>query len=346
MSEIAVIGGGAWGTGISIVLGRKATPSHTHAHNIRLWAHEADVCESIARTRVNEKFLPGRRIPGSVSASNDLATTLDGAQIVVSVMPSQHCRALFERMRPLLHPHAVIVSATKGLEEGSLQRMSEVIAQVLQRDDGSAPPVGALSGPTFAQEVARGDPTAITIASQNPELLRTVQQEFSDPSFRVYTNSDVIGVELGGALKNIIAIAAGICDGLGFGHNSAAALITRGLAEMTRLVVACGGRAETMAGLAGLGDLVLTCTGGLSRNRSVGVELGRGQQLPDIIAAMHGMVAEGVFTNSAAVGLARARNVEMPITEQMHAILHRGKSPRDAIQELMSRSGKSEGGGS
>lgn len=336
MSEIAVIGGGAWGTGIAIVLGRKGT------HRVRLWAHEIDVCESITQQRVNERFLPGRRIPDSVAASTDLAVTLHGAQIVVSVMPSQHCRVLFQRMLPLLQPQALLVSATKGLEEGSLLRMTEVIADVLKRDDGTAPAVGALSGPSFAQEVARGDPTAITIASQDAALLRTVQQEFSDPSFRVYTNSDVIGVELGGALKNIVAIAAGICDGLGFGHNSVAALITRGLAEMTRLVVACGGRGETMSGLAGLGDLVLTCTGGLSRNRSVGVELGRGQKLHEIIAAMHGMVAEGVFTTSAAVGLAHARGVEMPITEQMHAILHQGKPPREAIQELMSRTGRSE----
>jgi glycerol-3-phosphate dehydrogenase (NAD(P)+) len=338
MSEIAVIGGGAWGTGIAIVLGRGGT------HRVRLWAHETDVCESITQKRVNEQFLPGRFIPDSVSASTDLVATLQGAQIVVSVMPSQHCRALFERMRPLIQPQTLIVSATKGLEEGSLERMTEVIAEVLKRDDGSAPAVGALSGPSFAQEVARGDPTAITIASQDAALLRTVQQEFSDPSFRVYTNGDVIGVELGGALKNIVAIAAGICDGLGLGHNSVAALITRGLAEMTRLVVACGGRTETMAGLAGLGDLVLTCTGGLSRNRSVGVELGRGHKLHEIIAGMHGMVAEGVFTTSAAVGLAHARNVEMPITEQMHAILHQGKSPREAIQVLMSRTGKSETG--
>jgi glycerol-3-phosphate dehydrogenase (NAD(P)+) len=337
MSEIAIIGGGAWGTGLAIVLGRKST------HNVRLWAHETDVCESISQKRINERFLPGRHIPDSVTASNDLTATLRDAQIVVSVMPSQHCRALFERMRPLMQPQSLIVSATKGLEEGSLQRMSEVITQVLRRDDGSVPAVGALSGPSFAQEVARGDPTAITIASPDAALSRTVQQEFSDASFRVYTNSDVVGVELGGALKNTVAIAAGICDGLGLGHNSVAALITRGLAEMTRLVVACGGRAETMAGLAGLGDLVLTCTGGLSRNRSVGVELGRGQKLPEIIAAMHGMVAEGVFTTSAAVGLAHARNVEMPITEQMHAILHHGKSPREAIHELMTRSGKSEG---
>ena len=338
MSEIAVIGAGAWGTGLAIVLGRKGT------HHVRLWAHEKDVCESIAQNRVNEKFLPGRHIPDSVTASNDLAATLRDAQIVVSVMPSQHCRILFERMRPMMHPQTLIVSATKGLEEGSLQRMTEVITQVLRRDDESIPAVGALSGPSFAQEVARGDPTAITIASPDTTLLRTVQQEFSDASFRIYTNSDVVGVELGGALKNIVAIAAGICDGLGLGHNSVAALITRGLAEMTRLVVACGGRAETMAGLAGLGDLVLTCTGGLSRNRSVGVELGRGKKLPEIIAGMHGMVAEGVFTTSAAVGLAQARSVEMPITEQMHAILHQGKSPREAIQDLMSRTGKSETG--
>ena len=334
MSEIAVIGGGAWGTGIAIVLGRKGT------HGVRLWAHETDVCESITLRHINEKFLPGRRIPDAVTASNDLAATLDGAHIVVSVMPSQHCRALFDRMRPLLPPQALIVSATKGLEEGSLLRMTEIISLALKRDGR---PVGALSGPSFAQEVARGDPTAVTVASQDATLLRTVQQEFSDSSFRVYTNADVVGVELGGALKNVIAIAAGVCDGLGFGHNSAAALITRGLAEMTRLVVACGGRAETMAGLAGLGDLVLTCTGGLSRNRSVGVELGRGKKLPDIIAGMHGMVAEGVFTTTAAVGLAQARGVEMPITEQMHAILHHGKPPREAIQELMTRSGKSEG---
>jgi glycerol-3-phosphate dehydrogenase (NAD(P)+) len=354
MSDIAVIGGGAWGTGLAIVLGRKGT------HRVRLWAHETDVCESITQRHVNERFLPGRLIPGNVTATNDFATALDNTQIIVSVMPSQHCRALFERMRPLIEPQTLIVSATKGLEEGSLFRMSEVIAQVLTSKTGDAPrladfarrgnadersshiPIGALSGPSFAQEVARGDPTAITIASSNDELLRTVQTEFSDPTFRVYTNSDVVGVELGGALKNIIAIAAGICDGLGLGQNSVAALITRGLAEMTRLAVACGGRAETMAGLAGLGDLVLTCTGGLSRNRSVGVELGRGRKLPEIISSMHGAVAEGVFTTTAAIGLARSRGVEMPITEQMHAILHEGKSPKEAIQKLMSRTGKSE----
>lgn len=335
MSEIAVIGAGAWGTSLAIVLGRKGT------HRVRLWAHEAEVVQSISRKRVNEKFLAGHHVSEAVEASSDLEKVVQGADILVSVMPSQHCRALFERIRPVLPPQTLVVSATKGLEEGSLLRMSEVIRLVLKRESTA---IGALSGPSFAQEVARGDPTAITIASENADLLRIVQQEFSDPRFRVYTNGDVIGVELGGALKNIIAIAAGICDGLGLGHNSVAALITRGLAEMTRLVIACGGRADTMAGLAGLGDLVLTCTGGLSRNRSVGAELGRGRKLPDIISNMHGMVAEGVFTTTAAVGLARARKVEMPITQQMHAILHDGKSPREAIEQLMSRSGKSESG--
>jgi len=338
MSRIAIIGGGAWGTGLAVVLGRKGS------HQVRVWGHEPDVCDSINQNHVNDRFLPGTRIPDSVSASNDLASVVDGAEIIVSVMPSQHCRELFARLQHLIPRQAWVVSATKGLEEGSLLRMSEVIAGVLKRDDDLPPAIGALSGPSFAQEVARGDPTAITIASPSPDLLRSIQKEFSDGAFRVYTNNDMVGVELGGALKNTIAIAAGICDGLGLGHNSVAALITRGLAEMTRLVVACGGRAETMAGLAGLGDLVLTCTGGLSRNRSVGVELGRGKKLPEIMTAMHGMVAEGVFTTTAAVGLARARNVEMPITEQMHAILQEGKSPREAIQELMSRSGKSETG--
>jgi glycerol-3-phosphate dehydrogenase (NAD(P)+) len=336
MSEIAIVGAGAWGTALSIILGR------TNTHHVRLWAHEMEVCESITQWRVNEKFLPSQSIPIHVTPCSDLGQAIDGAAIVVSVMPSQHCRSLFQQMRPHLHPETMIVSATKGLEEQSLLRMTEVITQVIKGDGSLIPRVGALSGPSFALEAARGDPTAITIASHDKELALSVQHEFSHTSFRLYTNEDPIGVELGGALKNTVAIAAGVCAGLGLGHNSAAALITRGLAEMTRLVVACGGRAETMAGLAGLGDLVLTCTGGLSRNRSVGVELGRGKKLPDIVAAMHGAVAEGIFTTTAAVGLAHARAVEMPITEQMHAILHQGKAPRDAIHELMTRSSKSE----
>ena len=335
MSEIAIIGAGAWGTGLSIALGRKGF------HRIRLWAHEKEVRESIAACRVNEQFLPDYRVPECVTVTGKLDEALQGADIVISVMPSPHCRRLFQEMAPQLKPSMLLVSATKGLEEESLSRMTEVIASVVSAA-GILPRIGALSGPTFAKEVARGDPTAITVASDDSELAEIVQREFSDARFRVYTNNDVVGVELGGALKNIIAIAAGVCDGLGLGHNSIAALITRGLAEITRLVVACGGQQETMAGLAGLGDLVLTCTGGLSRNRSVGVELGKGRKLPEIIRDMHGMVAEGIFTAHAAIELARTRKVEMPITEQMDAILHKGKSPRDAIQELMTRTGKSE----
>jgi glycerol-3-phosphate dehydrogenase (NAD(P)+) len=336
MSRIAIIGAGAWGTGLAIVLGRGGR------HQVRLWAHEEEVRESISARHVNELFLPGQSVPESVSPTGSLQEALDQAEIVVSVMPSQHCRHLLQQMRPHLKPAMLFVSATKGLEENTLLRMTEVIAEIIASGQGFSPRIGALSGPSFAREVARADPTAITVASRDAELAETVQREFSDPRFRVYTNDDVAGVELGGALKNVIAIAAGVCDGLGLGHNSVAALITRGLAEITRLAVACGGRRETMAGLAGLGDLVLTCTGGLSRNRSVGVELGRGRKLPDIIAGMHGAVAEGVFTTQAAVGLARARGVEMPITEQMDAILHRDKPPAEAIHDLMTRSAKSE----
>jgi glycerol-3-phosphate dehydrogenase (NAD(P)+) len=334
MSNIAVIGAGAWGTALSIVAARKGN------HHVRLWAYEAEVCDSIAARRENSLFLPGQTIPDNVAATSSFEQALAGAHIVISVMPSNHCRRLFESMRPFLRPDMLFVSATKGLEDQSLLRMTEVIQQVV--GSGFRPRLGALSGPSFAKEVARGDPTAVTIASPDAELAHIVQQELSDPRFRLYTNDDVVGVELGGSLKNVIAIAAGVCDGLGLGHNSVAALITRGLAEITRLGVACGGQRKTMSGLAGLGDLVLTCTGGLSRNRSVGVELGRGRKVPDIIAGMHGMVAEGVLTTNAAVGLAKARGVEMPISEKMHAILHEGKSPREAIHELMTRSAKSE----
>jgi glycerol-3-phosphate dehydrogenase (NAD(P)+) len=246
-------------------------------------------------------------------------------------------------MKPHLNSRMTFVSATKGIENDTFLRMSEVIQQVLQASPGGfTPRLAALSGPSFAKEVAKGDPTAITVASADSGLTETVQREFSDPNFRVYSNDDPVGVELGGSLKNIIAIAAGVVDGLGLGYNTAAALITRGLAEITRLTVACGGRRETMAGLAGLGDLVLTCTGGLSRNRSVGVELGKGRKLEEIIAGMHGMVAEGVLTTNAAVGLARKMSVEMPITEQMHAILQEGKAPKEAIRELMTRPSTSE----
>ncbi|HJT69479.1 MAG TPA: NAD(P)H-dependent glycerol-3-phosphate dehydrogenase [Terriglobales bacterium] len=335
MSRVAVIGAGAWGTALAIVLGRK------DRQEVQLWAYEHDVREAIRSTRTNTIFLPEQKIPASVQVTGDLREALTGAETVVSAMPSQHCRNLFQQMAEHLRPEMLIVSATKGLEENTLLRMTEIIREVTGRKHQEHR-IGALSGPTFAAEVARGDPTAITIASTDSDLCSTVQTEFSDPAFRVYANEDVIGVELGGALKNIIAIAAGVCHGLGLGHNSIAALITRGLAEISRLVVACGGRAETMSGLAGLGDLVLTCTGALSRNRTVGVELGKGCKLPEILAGMHGMVAEGVFTTNAALQLAKRNGVEMPITEQMHAVLNEGKSPHQAIQTLMTRTSKRE----
>jgi glycerol-3-phosphate dehydrogenase (NAD(P)+) len=337
MSRIAVVGAGAWGTAIAIVLGRRG------GHQVRLWAHELEVCDSVNIRHVNHLFLEGCPIPEIVVATNRLEDMLQGADIVVSTMPSHHTRRLFIAMSPHLHSEMLFVSATKGIEIDTFQRMSEVITDVIRNSSRRfRPRIGALSGPSFAKEVALGQPTALTVASKDRELGRRVQKEFSDPRFRVYTNDDVVGVELGGSLKNIVAIAAGVCDGLNLGHNSVAALITRGLAEITRLTVACGGRAQTMAGLAGLGDLVLTCTGGLSRNRTVGVELGRGRKLNEIIAGMHGMVAEGVLTTSAAVGLAKRAGVEMPITEQMHAILREGKSPHEAIRDLMARPSTSE----
>lgn len=333
--NISVVGAGAWGTAIAIALARQ------NRHNVSLWAFEKEVVESIGNRGVNELFLPGQPLPLGINTTNSLEEALRGAEIVVSVMPSHHVRRVFQNMSPYLREEMLFVSATKGIENETLLRMSEVIREIIS-EKGWKPRIGAISGPSFAKEVAKGDPTAITVASKDSELASLVQREFSDHTFRIYTNDDVVGVELGGALKNVIAIAAGVCDGLGLGHNTIAALITRGLAEIARLAVACGARQETMAGLAGLGDLVLTCTGGLSRNRTVGVELGRGRKLDEIIAGMHGMVAEGVLTTNAAVGLARKRNVEMPITEQMYAILHEGKSPRESMRELMTRRGTSE----
>lgn len=336
MSRIAVIGAGAWGTALAIVAGRG------RKHEVRLWAYEKEVCASLEQSRINDLFLPGLTVPPSVRATNDLKEALAGAELVVSVMPSHHCRRTFEHMAQWLLPDMLFVSATKGVENDTLLRMSEVIHEVVGRFSGFTPRIAAMSGPTFAQEVARGDPTALTVASTDIALTAIVQKELSDPSFRIYMNDDLTGVELGGALKNVIAIAAGVCHGLDLGHNSVAALITRGLTEITRLAVACGAKPQTMAGLAGMGDLVLTCTGGLSRNRSVGVALGRGQPIKQIIAGMHGMVAEGVLTTNAAIGLAKKQGVEMPITQQMYAILHDGKAPRDAIRELMARPGKVE----
>ena len=327
MSRIAIVGSGSWGTALALSLARRGD------HSIALWSHSAAI----------GTYLPGFPIPPQVEPMTDLGAAVVGAEIVISAVPSQHIRAIYQAMAPFLEPEQIIVSATKGIEDQTFLRMTQVIEQVLaDRNFNGSMPCGALSGPSFAQEVASGAPTAITLAFADSRLASRLQEELSAPALRLYTNDDVIGVELGGALKNVIAIAAGIAAGLGLGHNSAAAIITRGVAEITRLAVACGGRRETLAGLSGLGDLVLTCTGPLSRNRSVGVELGRGHKLPEILAQLQGKVAEGIRTTSAALGLAKGHGVEMPITEQMAAILEHGKSPQDAIRELMARPGRDE----
>jgi len=334
MKKIAIIGGGSWGTALAIVLMRSR-----QAHRVALWVHDAELCESLRARRVNEVYLSGFEVPSEVEVTGDLGEALQEADIVLGVMPSAYARATYTAMLPHLKPGMVFVSATKGLEHSSHERMTQVISQIVR---SKFPPfVAALSGPSFAREVARGDPTVVVIASADRESAACVQEEFSGPTFRLYTNDDVIGVELGGAVKNVIAIAAGVCAGLGFGHNTTAALITRGLAEMTRLAGALGARAETLAGLAGMGDLVLTSTGALSRNRAVGVELGKGRKLDDIIGSMR-MVAEGVGTTAATLELARKMSIEMPIAEQMHAVLYRGRAPRDAIRELMERRLKQE----
>jgi len=332
VSTLAIIGAGSWGTALSIVLASKFD-------SIRLWAHEAGLASRMASTRANETFLPGFTIPANVSPLSDLEHALQNADIVLGVMPSKYARDMYTRMAPHVDENMQFVTATKGLEHDTLLRMSEVARQVIGRR--FAPRIAVLSGPTFAREVARGEPAAVVIASDDRALAENVQRSFSGPSFRLYTSSDPIGVEIGAALKNIIAIGAGICQGMGLGSNALAALITRGLAEITRLAVAMGGQPRTLAGLAGLGDLVLTCNGDLSRNRAVGIELASGRKLPEILQSMT-MVAEGVETVPAAVDLGRKFRVNMPITEQMDSILRGGRSPREAIRELMERALRDE----
>ena len=327
-NSIAIVGAGSWGTALSIVLAPRF-------ERIRLWAHETDLVDRMASTRINDVFLPDFRIPDNVDPVSDLGLALENAGIVVGVMPSRFARTVYSSMRPYLDAGMRFVTATKGLENRTLLRMSEVASEVIGKK------FAVLSGPTFAREVARGEPTAVVISSDDQELAVSIQREFSGPSFRLYTNDDPAGVEIGAALKNTIAIGAGICQGLGLGNNSIAALITRGLAEITRLAVAMGGRPRTLSGLAGLGDLVLTCTGDLSRNRNVGIELAKGRKLLEIVSSMT-MIAEGVETTYAAVDLARKFNVDLPITEQMDAILRGGRSPREAIRDLMERTLKTE----
>jgi glycerol-3-phosphate dehydrogenase (NAD(P)+) len=334
MKKIAIIGGGAWGTALAIALTRSS-----RAHRLTLWAHSADVVEMLSARRVNDIYLSGFELAAEVEVTESLEKALAGASIVLGVMPSAHAREIYRLMRPLAEPDSIFVSATKGLEPDTHARISEVIAEEMRVDPSSR--IAILSGPSFALEVAAGDPTAVVLAAADAQLASEVQEEFSGPRFRLYTNDDVIGTEIAGAVKNVIAIAAGICMGLELGTNAVAALVTRGLAEMTRLAVALGGRRETLSGLAGVGDLILTATGELSRNRSVGIELGKGRDLAEILGSTR-RIAEGVGSAAATLELARRTGMEMPITEQVHAVLTAGRVTRDAIRELMERRLKQE----
>jgi glycerol-3-phosphate dehydrogenase (NAD(P)+) len=334
VSRIAILGGGSWGTGLAVVLS-----SGRRKHELRLWVRDSTLAASIERDRENKKYLPGISVPPCVKASTELEEALHEAQIVIGALPSAHTRGIFALALPYLSRDAAFVSATKGLEPATHLRMSEVISQVINAR--FVPSIAVLSGPSFAAEAAQGQPTAVVLASQDAALVAFLQEEFSGPAFRLYTNDDVLGVELAGAMKNVMAIAAGACQGLGLGTNSLAALITRGLAEMTRLAVALGGKPETLSGLAGMGDLILTCYGAQSRNRRVGFELGQGRSLPEILAGMT-MVAEGVGTTAALLALAKENRIELPITQQVHSILHLGNSPREAIRAIMERPLKRE----
>jgi glycerol-3-phosphate dehydrogenase (NAD(P)+) len=334
MKKIAIIGGGSWGTALAIALSRSSRP-----HRLALWAHSAEIVEMLSSRRVNEIYLPGFALPAEIEVTGSLEKALAGADIILGVMPSAHARKIYRDMRPFAKRDSVFVSSTKGLEPDTYARISEVIAEEIGLD--SSLRFAVLSGPSFALEVAAGQPTAVALASADEQLASKVQEEFSGPRFRLYTNDDVIGTEIAGAVKNVIAIAAGICTGLELGTNTVAALITRGLAEMTRLAVALGGRRETLSGLAGVGDLILTATGELSRNRSVGIELGKGRELSEILGSTR-RVAEGVGSAAATLELARRTQVEMPITEQVHTVLTAGRVTRDAIRELMERRLKQE----
>jgi glycerol-3-phosphate dehydrogenase (NAD(P)+) len=350
MTKIAILGGGSWGTALAIVFSRTYK-----THDIALWAHNPALAETMRVSRENTFYLPGIPVPAASQISSDLLETVAGADILVGAIPSAHARGIYEQALPHVSAETIFVSATKGLEPSTHLRISKVLTQVLgQKTPGeSSHRIAVLSGPSFAAEAARGEPTAVVIASEHRTptenggargftlLADELQEEFAGPAFRLYSNTDVLGVELAGAMKNVIAIAAGCCQGLGLGSNPVAALVTRGLTEMTRLAIALGARAETLSGLAGLGDLVLTCTGGLSRNRHVGIELGKGRALHQILAGMR-MVAEGVDTAGALLALGREHKIELPITEQVEAILHQNKSPREAIREIMDRPLKRE----
>jgi glycerol-3-phosphate dehydrogenase (NAD(P)+) len=330
MRSVAVLGAGSWGTALAVHLARVG-------HDVRLWARDPALVVDMKGRRANAVYLPDVTIPANVFITNAIADALEDRELVVSAVPTHGCRAVIRSGVPHLASKAVIVSATKGLEGDTLLRMSQVIGQ----ETGSAHPVVVLSGPSFAVEVAQELPTAVLVAASDARAVELVQEEFRAPFFRLYASDDVVGVEMGGALKNIIAIAAGVVEGLGLGHNALAALITRGLAELTRVACAAGGRRETLAGLSGLGDLVLTCTGRLSRNRHVGIELARGRPLAEILASMK-MIAEGVRTTGAALALGAQHGVELPIATQMQEVLSGRTDVRTAITALMLRRQRAE----
>lgn len=327
---VAVLGAGSWGTALADLLARAG-------HEVRIWAREPEVVEGINRRHENGLFLAGTSLGEGLRATGELGSVAQGADIVLSAAPSHAVRDVVRTARPAVGAGAIVVSVSKGLEEGSLHTMSQVLAGELPPGQ----PIVALSGPSFAQEVAARQPTAVVAASAHERAAGVVQRAFATPAFRVYTHSDVLGVELGGALKNVVAIAAGMLEGLGLEHNPRAALITRGLAEITRLGVAMGARPMTFAGLAGLGDLVLTATGGPSRNRSLGVELGRGRSLEEVLGERRS-VAEGVKTAKTAVMLGSRYGVELPIAEKVSEILFNGKRVGEAVAELMERELKAE----
>ena len=333
MSErIGVVGAGSWGPTLADLWAKKG-------HPVRLWSHEAEVAATINGSRRNLAYLPDVELNARLVATSDLAEAVGEADVVLSVSPSQHVRGVMREAAGSLREDALVVSASKGIETRTLETMAEVLDDVLP----DRPRRGAcfLSGPSFATEVSAEQPTAVTVASRDTAAARRCQALFQTEYFRVYTSHDVIGVELGGALKNVMALAAGMVAGLGFGHNTRAALITRGLAEMSRLGVALGANPLTFAGLAGMGDLILTCTGELSRNRTVGYELGRGRALDEVLGEMR-MVAEGVETTRATHELARREEIEMPIVAEVHAVLFEGRSPADAVRNLMLREPKAE----
>ena len=332
MKRIAVIGGGSWGTALAIHL-------CSIRHSVTIWVYERDLAQRIESKRDNDLYLPGFHIPASVKPTSSLERALDGAEILISAIPSHFCRQVLTQIIPFLQEDMIIVSATKGIENQSLMRMSQIITSLLK--ERFQPQLAVLSGPSFAVDVARHHPTAVVIASRDIELARMIQREFYSSYFRLYTSTDLIGVELAGSFKNVIAIAAGVINGLGYGFNTVAALITRALAEMSRLVIAMGGKERTMYGLAGIGDLVLTCSGDLSRNRRVGQRLGKGERLDDILKGMT-MIAEGIKTTKSVMDISRKLNIEMPITNQVYDILYKDKEPQQAVRELMLRELKSE----